>query len=130
MKPSDFRLNSDYLSIAQISAKSYPITVGAGTLQPGQYLTQNFDFTIPSQQGAIDRVSIKKDSLDYIAGSFIMFYIGVNDPIRGYLSVFHSSKTNLRAELVLWNIDYDNPHSYPNMAFRIRVATFHPPNVF
>lgn len=130
MRPSDFKLNSDYLSIAQIDAKTYTVTVGAGTLQPGQYLVQNFNFTIPSRQGAIDRILIKKDSSDYIAGSFAHFYIGVGNPIHGYLSVFHSSKTNLRAELALWNTDTSNPHSYPNMSFKIKVASFHPPNVF
>lgn len=132
MKPNEFIMNTDYLSIAQIDTNSYLITVGAGTLQPNSSTTQNFDFTIPARQGAIDRVLIKKDSQDYLVGSYMRFYIG-NDPaslIYGYLTVYHSSKTNLRAELILWNPDLNNALSYPNMAFRIRVATFHPPNVF
>ena len=132
MRPNDFILNSDYLSIAQIDNSTYTITIGAGTLQPypqtGWISTQTFDFTIPSQQGIIDRILIKKDSSDYALGSKLSFTASAN--VSGYVNVYRASKTKLRVDVTLNNIDNANPSSYPNMTFKVKVARFYPPNVF
>ena len=61
MKPSDFILNSDYLSIAQTSSNTYNVTVGAGSLTLNGHSVQNFDFNTKAQTGTIDRILISKD---------------------------------------------------------------------
>lgn len=132
MRPNDFILNSDYLSIAQINNSTYTITIGAGTLQPypqtGWVSTQTFDFTIPSYQGIIDRVLIKKDSNDYVLGTTHSFMASAN--VGGHINVYRASKTKLRVDVTLSNTDNANPSSYPNMTFKVKVARFYPPNVF
>ena len=131
MKPSNFILNSDYLSIAQTSTNEYTVYVGGGTLQINQYTRQNFDFNTTSQKGTIDRILIKKDGQNYLVGSYMDIYpswSGDNN-VAGYLHVFRTSATNIRAELVLDNMSA-GAATYPSMTFKIKVSSFRPPNVF
>ena len=128
MKPHKFILNSDYLSIAQTNRNTYTVYVGGGTLQPAGYTEQNFDFAIKSNQGAVDRILIKKDSDPYLVGSYMS--LAPTSKIFGFLEVYRTSPTNLRAQLVLENQLGETAESYPNMTFTINVASFRPPNVF
>lgn len=127
MKPSDFILNSDYLSIAQISSNTYTVTTGAGTLQPNAFTEQNFNFAIRNQSGASDRVLISKDGGDYRLGSYLQLNPATN--IYGFIHVFRTTGGNIRAQLVLEN-QSANATSYPAMTFTIKVSSFRPPNVF
>ena len=134
MKPNDFTLNSDYLSIAQVSSNTYDVYVGGGTLQPGGYTEQNFDFTIKNEIGAIDRVLISKDGGSYRLGkqmSLFPTWTGT-EKVAGWLMVYRTSGSNLRAQLVLENYSEDMSitASYPSMTFKIKVSSFKPPNVF
>ena len=128
MKPHKFILNSDYLSIAQTNRNTYNVYIGSGTLQPGGYTEQNFDFAIQSNAGAIDRILIAKDSDPLLVGSYMN--LAPTSTIFGFLQVFRTSPTNIRAQLVLENQMGTGAESYPGMVFTIRVASFKPPNVF
>ena len=96
MKPNDFILNSDYLSIAQTNKNTFTVTVGAGSLVVNGSTQQDFDFTIQSQAGAIDRVLISKDSGDYLLGSYMelvpTWASDFSNNVRGYLRVFRINK--------------------------------------
>lgn len=127
MKPSDFILNSDYLSIAQVSSNTYTVTIGGGTLQPGGYTEQNFDFAIRNQTGASDRILIKRDSGDFALGSYRQIMPTQTTP--GFISVYRTASNNLRAQIVIENYS-PSAVSYPAMAFTIKVTSFKPPNVF
>ena len=133
MKPSDFKLNSDYLSIAQVNSKTYNITVGAGSLTINSYTEQNFDFTTTAQEGAVDRILIKKDNGSYMLGSYMTLIptwsSDFSNNVSGFIQVYRTSKTNLRAKLVLQNYG-QGTSTYPNMAFSIKVCSFKAPNVF
>lgn len=128
-KPSDFTMNSDYLSIAQTGKHEYNVYVGGGTLQVGGYTEQNFDFTIPANKGAIDRILIGKDSGNYRLGCYMELFPNNDATVAGFLHVFRTSPTNLRAQLMLEN-HTGSATSYPSMSFTIKVASFKPPNVF
>ena len=128
MKPSDFILNSDYLSIAQTSSNSYSLTVSGGSITgQGGSVERNFNFSAPAQTGAIDRVLISKDGGRYYVG----MYRGINPTtdVYGFISVYRTSANNIRAQVVLENYSASTT-TYPTMTFSIKVSTFQPPNVF
>lgn len=131
--PSKFTLNSDYLSIAQVSSKSYNITVGGGSLVSGSWTEQNFDFAIPSNKGACDRILISKDGGDHMVGSYMelipTWSLDFTTNINGFLEVYRASASTLRAKFVLQNVGSGSA-TYPGMTFTIKVASFRPPNVF
>lgn len=131
--PSKFTLNSDYLSIAQAGHNTYTVTVGGGSLVQGGYTEQNFDFTTSTQQGAISRILISKDGGGYFCGSRMTLtptWSGdFSNNITGFINVFRTSSTNLRAQLVLQNVG-SGTSTYPGMTFTIKVCSFRPPNVF
>lgn len=126
-KPSNFTMNSDYLSIAQTGSHEYTLTVGGGTIVPGGYTEQNFDFTTNAQNGSVDRILIKKNSGNFMLGSEM--YLDQSTDLSGFLRIYRTSSTNLRAQFVMENWGYDNA-SYPAMTFTIKVSSFKPPNVF
>ena len=128
-KPSDFIMNSDYLTIAQTGKQQNNVYVGGGTLQVQGYTEQNFDFAIPSEKGAVDRILISKDGGNYRLGSHMELFPNGDSTIAGFLHVFRTTATNLRAQLVLEN-QTSSATSYPAMTFTIKVASFKPPNVF
>ena len=127
MKPSEFILNSDYLSIAQVDSKNYNVYVGGGSIAGFGYTEQNFDFATPAQTGAIDRILISKDNGDYMLGSYMSLV--VNMDVTGFIQITRTSKTNLRAKFVLSNYN-SGVSTYPAMSFKIKVSSFKPPNVF
>lgn len=85
-----------------------------------------------AQSGAVDRVLIKKDALDYIVCSYMTLTPVWGDEssrVLGFIRVYRTSPDNLKAEVVLEN--YGNATvSYPAMNFKIKVTSFRPPNVF
>ena len=133
-KPSDFTLNSDYLSIAQVDSNTFTLSIGGGTLDPTNYTIQNNDFSVKVQPGAVDRILIKKDSHEFMLGSEMSLtptYEGEypnTKIISGALRVFRVTPSTLRAQLVLEN-QGSLSASYPSMSFVIKVSSFKAPNV-
>ena len=134
MKPSKFTMNSDYLSIAQVDRQTYTLTIGGGSLAPGAYIEQNFDFTTAPQQGSVDRILISKNGSDFRLGAYMTLIPtwdpGYNNNVYGFLNIIRTSSTNLRGQLILENAAVSATSTYPAMAFTIKVASFKPPNVF
>lgn len=135
MKPSNFILNSDYLSIAQTGSNNYTFTIPAGSITANNYLERNFDFSTTAQAATIDNVIIKKDSDNYIHGDYMWIQptSTVDGVIAGFVRVFRPNGTTLRAQIVLENYSYTYPGvtlNYPSMTFTIRVSSFKVPNAF
>lgn len=134
MKPSDFTMNSDYLSIAQVAKNEYSVYVGGGTLVQDGYIIQNFDFASTEPKGAVDRILISKDGGDYMVGSYMTLFPtwapDFSNNVVGYISVYRTSATNLRAQLILENHALSGNSTYPSITFKIKVSSFEPPNVF
>jgi len=133
MRPNQFEMNSDYLSIAQIDTSTYDVYIPQGTLVYAAYTEQNFDFTTKPQKGAVDRIMIKKDNGPFCVGP-MMSLIPTWDPnwnnnVSGYISVFRTSATNIRIQVILENFG-NGTSTYPAISFKISVASFKPPNVF
>ena len=127
MRPSDFILNSDYLSIAQVSSNTYTVTVGGGTLVAQGFTEQNFDFKIRTAEGASDRVMISKDGGRYYLGSYRQIEPATD--VVGFVHVYRTSGNNIRTQVVLENYSASTV-TYPAMTFSIKVSSFLAPNVF
>ena len=127
MKPNDFILNSDYLSIAQVSSNSYTVSIAAGNLAGNAYTEQDFDFTIRTQKGASDRIMINKDSGRYYLGSYRQIEPATD--VYGFVQAYRTEANKLHVKVVLENYS-DTTSAYPAMTFKLKVSSFRPPNVF
>lgn len=132
-KPSDFILNSDFLSIAQISSNTLTANFSGGTLSGGDYIERTVDFSVAAQNGAIDNIMLSKDGGNYQVGNWQRLEIAPNDSefkrIVGFISVYRINASTLRAQMVLENVS-PNALDYPAMTYKIKVSSFKPPNVF
>lgn len=134
MKPSDFIMNSDYLSIAQIASNTYSVNIPAGSIVADGYMEQNFDFTTREQVGTIDNVLIKKDNDTFIHGDYMWVQPTTTSSgiVAGFVRVFRPSSTQIRIQIVLENYSYVYPGvtlTYPAMQFMVRVSSFKVPNI-
>lgn len=134
-KPSDFILNTDYLSIAQVGRNTYTFTMPGGSLAPWAFVERDFDFTTDTQNGMIDNILIKKDSDPYLNCTYERLQPTTTSDgiIVGEISVYRPSSTQIRARIILENQSLTYPEvtlSYPSMTFTIKVASFLPPNIF
>lgn len=127
MRPNDFILNSDYLSIAQVNSGEYTVTIGAGTLTAQGFTEQNIDQRVQSIAGASDRILISKDGGSFYLGSYRQLEPATN--VYGFIHVFRTAVNNLRVQVVLENHSIDTV-SYPAMTFTIKISSFKAPNVF
>lgn len=126
MKQSDFPINTSYLSLAQVGSDTYTVNITAGTLAAGADTVQNSDFSTTAQNGLLDRVAIKKDTDEYLYGARLE--IAPATDLQGYLQVFRTSATNIRAEFVLENTGASSA-TYPAMDFTIKIVSFKLPNM-
>lgn len=125
-KPSDFKLNTDYLSLAQTGNTTCTVNITADTLGPGDNTVQNFDFSTTAQSGLFDRAIIKKDNDEYIYGPNLQLESATD--LEGYLQVFRTSAMNLRVQFYLENTGTSSV-SYPAMTFTIKIVSFKLPNM-
>ena len=125
-KPSQFLINTDYLTIAQTGSSTYTVNISADTLVAGSNTVQNFDFTTTTQSGTLDRVFVKKGNDEYIYGAKLALNPATD--VTGYLQVFRTSATNLRAQFVLENTSASSV-TYPAMDFTLKVVSFKLPNM-
>lgn len=139
-KPSDFILNSDYLTIAQASTTS-PYTVyfpsRAFPTNAGIINSFHVDQEIPSTAvvGAVDRIAIEYNGTRYVADT-------INkpaDPLLEYeleydqfwvLTVFRKDRTTLVARVTYFPPTRSSSvPSTPALTFTISATSFRPPNV-
>lgn len=126
-KPSNFILNSDYLTIAEYDRTSYTIYVPAGNTSVALNMTRNF--TVPTQAGAIDRVSITVDGQTTI-GMAADFQLTTLDVGGGVIQVVRTSPTNIQVVIYSTAMFSGESIAYPAHTITIAVASFKPPNVF
>ena len=135
MKPSDFILNSEYLSIAQASKSTIQASFAGGTFPTigRPEIERTLDFTVASISGAIDRVLISKDGSDFQATSSADIEVydidNTTQLLYGFIDVSRTSPSNIRVLLHLYQFD-SSATTYPAMSFTIKVDSFFPPNVF
>ena len=124
-KPSDFILNSDYLTLAQYGETSYTIYVPAGNTSVALDITR--DFAVPSQAGALDRVLITVDGQTTV-GMAADFQLSSLDVGGAIVQLYRTSPNNMQAHV--YSMSYGTSIDYPAHTITIRVACFKPPNIF
>lgn len=139
-KPSEFILNSDYLTIAQASTtKPYVVYFPSQTFPTSGNIINSFyiDREIPSPAiaGAVDRISIEYNGIRYVADRIDK----AADPIEGdeleydqfwVLSVFRKDKDKLVARCNFYPPTRSSTiPSSPSLTFTISATSFRPPNI-
>lgn len=124
-KPSDFILNSDYLTLAQYGETRYTIYVPSGNTSVALDITR--DFTVPSQAGALDRVLITVDGQTTV-GMAADFQLSSLDVGGAIVQLYRTSPNNMQAHV--YSMSYGTSIDYPAHTITIRVACFKPPNIF
>lgn len=124
-KPSNFNLNSDYLSLAQVSNNEFTAFFLQELFPEGQAVDRYQDFTIQATQGAIDSVMISLNNADYKLGS----YLRISSVPALSISVYRTSPNTLRVRLHEFN-NQTGGYSMPLQTVKIKVSSFKPPNVF
>lgn len=127
MKPNEFKMNTDYLSIAQTNKQEVTCVIPGGTVRGGGQVLQDYDFNIKPTPGSIDQIFISKDGGDYMVGH--MFATRIN-PAYMEVIVNRTSASNLRVELMVSNFISSSSVSYPTMTLKVKIISFKPPNVF
>ena len=127
MKPNDFSMNTDYLSITQTGKYTFTVVVPGGTVPAGGQTIQYYDFVIPAQKGAIDQMMIKRDNGNYNLGHMLSIY--ENGTPIGSIWAERTVSSNMQAEVSIDNFFSSSALTYPTMTFTIKVASFKPPNV-
>ena len=128
MKPNDFTMNTDFLSIAQTGRHKFTVVVPGGTVPAGGQVDTSYDLSIPSQKGAIDQMLIRQDSGNYLVGHAYSIY--KNSDAIGTLRADRTTPSNLHVSVQINNLFSSSSLTYPTMTFTIKVNTFLPPNVF
>lgn len=140
-KPSEFILNSDYLTIAQASTtKPYTVYYPSQTFPTSGNIINSFhidqDISSPAVTGAVDRVAIEYNGVRYVADSIEK----AADPITvdneleydqfWVLTVFRKDKNTLTARCTFYppTRTHTIPSS-PSLTFTISATSFRPPNI-
>lgn len=131
-KASDFILNSDFLALAQKSTNEFTMVFPHETFSgPTTVYERNFEFNVPSVQGAIDEIAISYNGSEYALGNSI-HYEGTNmwtDPAGLGVSVHRISPNTLQVKLYISVYD---AYSYdmPDQTIKVRISSYLPPNIF
>jgi hypothetical protein len=120
-KPSNFIINTDYLSIAEVvPSEDFSFTI------PASSSTQDYslDFATEPQNGSIDRIQVTigdKTTPDHAP----YFSPGNNSDNVGTIQVYRTSSTNMRVRVYIYSVSA----AYPSIPVAIKVNRFRPPNV-
>lgn len=133
-KPSDFILNSDYLSLAQTGSKEITAYFPAETFPAGYQYTRTQDFTVEPSKGAIDMFLISLNGADYVLGaSLIDSLIGTDWQGQSHdynleFLVIRTNPTTIQVQLHEYNTS-PNGYSMPTQTVKVKVSSFKAPNV-
>ena len=131
-KPSDFILNTDYLSIAQTSTKTQTLLVPASIIATQSNL--EYDFNYVEHAGTVSRFLIRAGDDFYTVGNELIVkpIWDSSNKVLGNIRVYRISDTQCRFSLTYQNMNSDpinNPSSCPEMLYSIKIASFKSPNV-
>ena len=125
-KPSNFIMNSDYLSLAQKSNSEFTVIFAPESFPSGSSSVRTQDITVPSTKGAIDEILMSRNNGDYRVGGSIT--IDSNSPFMAF-DVYRANPSTLRVRLWVHPTG-SGSYSMPMQTLKIRVSSFLPPNVF
>ena len=127
MKPNDFIMNSDYLSIAQIGKYNFELTIQSTTIAGNDQIVSEVEFGAISQKGAIDQIMICVNNGEFRIGNRYAYTINTNVGIILY--VYRKNQSTIA---VTYSINNGNSSSVvvPTTKFKIKIISFKPPTMF
>lgn len=126
-KPSDFIMNTDYLSLAQNKTEEITATFPQATYGVSETISQTIDKASTTTNGAIDQMLISLNGGDYTVGCSTTYL----DKSRGggfVIWAYRLNSTTLRIRMSGWS---GSPGSWtiPAQTVKIKISTFAPPNI-
>lgn len=127
-KPSDFIMNTDYLSLAQNKTEEITVTFPQITVGVSEPISQTIDVSSTAQSGTIDRMLISVNGDDYTVGCSRNYV----DPDRRNANydiwAFRTSQNNIRVRMNGWS-GMQGSWTIPAQTVKIKIASFAPPNI-
>lgn len=133
MRPSDFKLNTDYLTIANVDKFRQSITVPPFTLNPGQTYLTSLELVIPGSVGCFIQTYIHHDSWQNEKiwgagnGGTILNVGGV--PVYVSILTYLVSNDRIRVDFFI-DADSDQPVNVPMQSVQLKFLRFKIPNLF
>lgn len=131
-KPSNFTMNSDYVSLAQTDSDEFTAFFAPEHFDSGYQNTRTRDFTVKTSKGAIDMFMISLNGADYVLGADLLAHqIGQGDPPYYYLDflVLRTGPSTIQVQLHE-ACYYTGGFDMPMQTVKVKVASFKPPNLF
>ena len=128
-KPSDFIMNTDYLTLAQSGKYGFTATFPSETFAPGNSYTRTRDFSVPSIKGALDRVLISQNGGNYVIGSYYLIPYDDNVLKSVSITVFRANSSTVRVRLFV-HVGGGENFVMPAQTIKVKISCFQPPNVF
>lgn len=125
-KPSDFTMNSDYVSLAQTASTELTAYFPAEHFNAGQQITRTRDFTVSPSQGSVDMFLISLNGDDYTLGAKLVS--SVMNPLLQF-RVYRVNQNTIRVNLHEYN-NTSGGFDMPMQTVKIKVSSFKPPNIF
>ena len=125
MKPNDFILNTDYLSLAQTDKRTLSVFFAPETFSGGTAHNRTQDYTIPRTQGAIDRILISHNGGSFKVGDRLVISTAPN---LAYINVYRTNPSTIRVRRHVYTSQ--SSYSLPTQNIQIKLASFKPPNVY
>ena len=127
-KANDFKMNTDYLALAEVSRGEFTATFASEILAPGAISDRRQDFNSPTEQGAIDRYLFSINGSDFYITNYVTDKSENPDAsIKIYAYRSNPSTITIRCKIKNWSSSQS--YTAPTQIARIRVSSFKPPNV-
>lgn len=127
-RPSDFTINSDYMSIAQTNRSEVTVNVESGTVATDITITQ--DFALKAAPGSVSRFMIRKNSEPFTIGNeLITQLVWDTNKVIGHITVYRISDSLFRFSVTYQNFA-SSASTYPAATYTVKITTFKSPNDF
>ena len=128
-KPSDFIMNTDYLSLGQNKTEEITVTFPQATYGPSETISVNIDKASSTVSGAIDRMLISRNNGDYTVGCSVSFSDSNRANSKVDIWAFRLNSTTLRVRMNGWTGSTSGNWTIPAQTVKIKISTFAPPNI-
>ena len=125
MRPEDFKLNSDYLSLSTVSNYSNVVTFGGATVAAGSTYNQSIDFTVPQATNVICDYYLSLDGNNWFKPLQYSYSSGNVFVVVTFRRV---SKSVLRAYLTVGN-PMNSAQSFPGITLYFKESTIMAPDM-
>lgn len=125
-KPSDFIMNSDYLSLAQTSSDELTAYFPQATVQAGQPYTTYQDFQVKATTGAVDMFLVSINGSNYAIGP--EYALSSTAPFLSIIA-FRNTPSTIRVQVHAFT-SQSGGYVMPTLTVKLKISSFKPPNVF